>query len=505
MSVVGLINNLMFQYIKNIKNLDLFFIFYFLFHLFFINLDPINDEYIFYSGSDFINTKSKEIIGSFFDYNANTLGFSYLIFFISKILQTDNFFIIGKIISLSGYIFLYFGLKNFCSYIKLKETFFVYLALFMCPLIWTYGFRATPDFFSFSLAFYAASKLISKTDLTYTVILYLCVSLSVIIKPFNGIVLLIIFLCNHQNIFNKLNYRNTLVGFVLFGVISCSYYIFNYDQFGFIFNPPQWRSTDFYIENYFENIVYYLGFINLYIIPFTFKFLLKFKYDRKDFLFLLSIIIIISIILFLNWNDKFFGELNFGSLSKFINIELYKLFLGLNAIYFIFYFYAKFKSTKNLIYLNLFMFTFIYIIIMSIFMPAQRYTLILIPFLYLIALKENNYKFLNYLIILLYIFFNFTILNNHLIISDLSKKTSSYIQSKDIFNQTYPGYFGQHSLSKFTKFYDQNLNIIKKEKIFEKKKKYTIKTFFNENDEVIFSYKSEILFMKKEIFIIKNF
>ena len=60
-------------------------------------------------------------------------------------------------------------------------------------------------------------------------------------------------------------------------------------------------------------------------------------------------------------------------------------------------------------------------------------------------------------------------------------------------------------MSKFTLFYDQNLNIVKKEKIFETNKKYTIKTSFDENDEVIFSYKSKILLMKKEIFIIKNF
>ena len=95
---------------KNLTILKLEYIFvfiYILFHIFFINLDPINDEYIFYSGADFIGTQNIENINIFFEYNANTLGFSYLIFIISTIFNTDNFYLIGKIISLSSYIFLF--------------------------------------------------------------------------------------------------------------------------------------------------------------------------------------------------------------------------------------------------------------------------------------------------------------------------------------------------------------------------------------------------------------
>ena len=121
-----------------------------------------------------------------------------------------------------------------------------------------------------------------------------------------------------------------------------------------------------------------------------------------------------------------FGELNFGRFSQFINLNFFKIFLGFGAIYFIFYFYIKFKITRNLIYLNLFIFVFVYIGIMSFFMPAQRYTLILIPFLYLLALKETNYKFLNISIIPLYFLINILIFNNHLIISDLSKNFTIY-------------------------------------------------------------------------------
>ena len=42
-------------YIKN--HLEIIFVFFYLFfHLYFFNLDQINDEYIFYTGADLIKT-----------------------------------------------------------------------------------------------------------------------------------------------------------------------------------------------------------------------------------------------------------------------------------------------------------------------------------------------------------------------------------------------------------------------------------------------------------------
>ncbi len=492
---------------NKVKNFYIFFVIYLLFHLIFVYLDPINDEYIFYSGADFINTNSKKIIQVFFDYNANTLGFSYLIFFLSKILNFDDYYIIGKLISLSGYIILYFGLENFAKYIKLKEKekVYIFFIIFFCPLIFTYGFRATPDFFSSTLAFYACSKLIQYHNILKSIIFYILIAISVIIKPFNGIVLLLIFLCNLKVINNYFFIKKNFIGLIFFGLITSGFFFLNYKNYGFIFNAPQWRSTDIYFENYFENIIYYFGYISLYIIPFTFKFFLNLKTKRKDLFVLLIITFFVLLILIINWNDKFFGELNFGRFSQFINLNLFKIFLGLGAIYFIFYFYIKYKITRNLIYLNLFIFVFMYIAIMSFFMPAQRYTLILIPFLYLIALKENNYKFLNISIIPFYFLINIMIFNNHLIISDLSKKTSYFINSKDIYKETYPGYFGQHSLSKFTKFYKNDQTIIEKNEIFRDNKKYSIATSKKNDDDIVFYYKSKILFLSREIYVVKNF
>ena len=83
----------------------------------------------------------------FFNYNANTLGFSFLIYFLSKLTNID-YFLIAKLISLSGLVFLILGFFNFLNIIKFKRIdIYLILILFLNPLIFNFSLRGTPDFF----------------------------------------------------------------------------------------------------------------------------------------------------------------------------------------------------------------------------------------------------------------------------------------------------------------------------------------------------------------------
>ena len=64
---------------KNRSFYIIFLLLSILIHLLTINFQPVNDEYIFFKGADFILTFEKNNYKIFFEYNANTLGFSYLI------------------------------------------------------------------------------------------------------------------------------------------------------------------------------------------------------------------------------------------------------------------------------------------------------------------------------------------------------------------------------------------------------------------------------------------
>ena len=80
----------------------------FIFHLFFINFPSVNLEEIFYFGSQ--NLKKADL-SIYFKYQENTLGFSYLIYFLNLILNF-NPLAVGKIISAISYLLIGYGIVN---------------------------------------------------------------------------------------------------------------------------------------------------------------------------------------------------------------------------------------------------------------------------------------------------------------------------------------------------------------------------------------------------------
>ena len=77
-----------------------------LLHLIAISYQPVNDEFIFFKGADFIFSFQKDIINIFFEYNANTLGFSLLIAALKFVLPFLDTSQISKLLSISSLFFL---------------------------------------------------------------------------------------------------------------------------------------------------------------------------------------------------------------------------------------------------------------------------------------------------------------------------------------------------------------------------------------------------------------
>ena len=244
-------------YVKNYPEV-IFVFFYLIFHLYFFDLDPINDEYIFYTGAELIKTSKIELIEIFFLYNANTLGFSYLIFLLSKILNVDNLYLLSKIISCSGYLFLYFGLLNFFKLFKIEKRLELIVLIFFCPLIFIYGFRATPDFFSFSLSFFSSTFILNSKNIFKKILYFLLLSIAVIIKPINGITLIFIFLYFFLYKKKELYDFKNILGFLLFILLTFIFFYFNYKNFGFLVRPPNWTNLDTTNKNLILNFIYYL-------------------------------------------------------------------------------------------------------------------------------------------------------------------------------------------------------------------------------------------------------
>ena len=473
-------------------------IFSFLFHFISLNFEPVNDEFIFFKGADFIHTFQSKIINIFFEYNANTLGFSYLIAcikFITPFLETSK---ISKILSFSSLIF--FGIASKNLYIifkpKIKFNFFLIIIL-LNPLIWSYTFRGIPDPFSASLCLFAATQILLCQNNKLNIFYIILFSIAVIIKPFNSILLLLIV---YFDFFKKKKKIQTFSLLLIFILINIIYFYLNSYLFGFYITPPVFSEVfNPSFENYLVTFFSYIGLIVFFSYPLFIKFIyinLK-KNIKLNFLFYITTI---SLSYLLSLKTNFIlSEMNFGFVSSFINIKLFNLLIIFNNLIFLIYILKNLGNKKALFILLVLL---IFIFIMSFTHSAQRYLLVLVPLIYIFFVRIYNDKNDYFLILITYIVLNVLIFanlfNNHKTMSN----TIDFLKENNLISITNPGYIGQHALNNFTEFYKNNQKIEKQE-IFDNKN-YIVTDNAKNKEIILFKTTSNFLFIKKTLFVIKN-
>jgi len=494
------------------KERNSFFIYLlaFLFHIIFVNYYSVNSDYMFAVGADLISTKNLEIIKLFFDFNANTLGFSIIIYLLN-ILTGIDYNKIVKIISAISYILIFFGnyflFKNF----KFKINFFSFgLLILFNPLIWNYGFRSNPDLFSFSLVYFIIAIILNYNfNFLFQFVLLTFLSLAIIIKPINGILILLLLFDGYKiSYFKKFFISCSVILFFIF-----FYFFYNKFLFGFYLVPPQYSSMGFNLNKFFNNFIYYSGLLfflyGLFMIRIIFEFIkeLRIKKLITLLIFLFLIFVIIYNFSYLNTHS----EITLGFFNNFITPKFYHFLICWSFILHWFYFFIiYFKIFKKKNYFNNYKFficlILIYLTIISFFGPgAQRYLIVLLPFYYFIILSNEHSNKIIYLYFIIFFLTNLILFGNFYNNNNINKKVINYLNNKKIIFQTNPGPLGSHVLDKFINFYDKENNLVDQNNMF-KKSKYIIlsNTSVYNHEKVISVFESSYFgFLTKKVLLLK--
>ena len=478
----------------------------FIFHLFFLNLYPINDEFIFPIGAKLIENFKISEINLFFDYNANTLGFSILLFVFSKILPL-NYYIIGKLLSSCGLLLLYFAVytlfKKF-NQKNIKDKYILILLILLNPLIFIFSFRSTPDFFSSALAFYSIVYFLNNRNFFLKSFFIILFSTAVIIKPFNAILIILIFIdFNYQSFFCKKNFI-LFIWSILSFIIPFFYFIYNYYLFNFFLIPDQFNlASSFSLKSYLIRLLSYIGFFNLFLVILYLD-LFKNSLIKNPFKIL---IYIITSFFFSFFFMQDVGELNFGFMHKYLNPKIYFFIITFSFLLFCDFVLTLLKTNKLNNYLLNFIFLItIFLIILSNFQPTQRYLLSILPLSLFFVFIINKTKTLQIMTIIVYIFMNIPLLTNHYYTSKNIENIIVYLNKNDILNDTHPGFVGQHSLNYFIDF-DKDVTVsMNKKKLFNEKKNYYITDLepLNKSDIIFFSKSNNIFKKNKNLYLIKK-
>jgi hypothetical protein len=479
----------------------------FLIHIFCINFYPINDEFIFPVGAKLLEGKNIEIIGTFFKYNANTLGFSTVIFFFSKFIPL-NYYLIGKLLSSSGIILIYIGINNLIKISKTnlnEKDYLLILLILLNPIIFIFSFRATPDFFSATLALFSVTFLILNKNFFFKCFFLILFSCAVIIKPINAIIILLIF----YNFDLKKNFYKNNINLFLWAsasmIIPVIFFIYNFYLFDFFLIPNNFKLLkNFHILLFLMKFISYLGFFNLFILPLYFDYL--FKNTKINYFKLLSYIVFSTLLSSFFIDD--IGEINFGFLQAYFNYNFFSFILLMSFCIFLdfVYFSLKRKDFDRKLFIFSIFFTIIFIFILSIFHPSQRYLLIMLPLLLLTIFNIQKNKFFFILTISLYILMNTILFVNHYSTSNNIKNVVVYLKKNKMIQDTYPGFIGQHALNYFIDFNKDMRISMDKDVLFDKNKKYYVSDLEpNDKKNIIFFSKSKNFFKKnKNLYILKN-
>ena len=374
--------------------------------------------------------------------NQYTIIFSYLIYFFDQLFLIHNYQITGRCLSFLSYIFLYFGLVNFANYLKIDLKKFITLLalLFLNPIIWIYGFKATSDLLPVSISFFGISIIFIKRNFTYKIIIScLLITLATLLKPmFLAIVVFSSLLINYLNCKENIRMRIFLLAlhniFPFFFIII--YFYWSYINLGYILSSLSNNYFDYNVYNFFFKFLYYLGINYIFILPFTIS-----NYDLlvlKKYKLYLPFLLILFIFGYIN--NYFPGELDLGNFFQ-INKNILKGFYFLFAGLMLFHFYLSLKkSNYNRIYAYAIIAFFCYIAALSFFRPTQRYLMLFIPILYLfnIIISKKKYKHYYYFV-LIFILINICLTTYSYYRSENASKVIYYLKNKLITEITAPG------------------------------------------------------------------
>lgn len=496
---------------KNLKNSTTYLIiFTILLHLVFIDLYPVNFEYVFYEGHNFVKQNfNKEIASNFFKQQANTFFFTFTLSLISFLLPFLKPIYIGKFISMISYLLIGLSAINILNKLDKKSNlnnfrFLFLILLFFNPIIWIFGYRSTPDLISMGIGLYGFSIFYKYENekRVYTLFDLLIPSFllgfATTMKPIVGIYL-IASICIMQFKYNyKFIKKIFLIGFI-YSIIPIIYFYFTYINFNFTLFSPYYQDVLSVVDNlqrYISNFILYTSFLLIFILPIVCGRLLFLVKSFSTFSLIINFFLI-SLIFFVGKDYLDLSvEMSLGLFDKMIGKQYLRGIFSVLSYLFIFLVILEFKKfylNKDRKNFNLLLVGILYLLIVSSSLASQRYLIAIVPLFYFIFKEYYKYK-INFLFILIIcIPVNIILLGNQYLTGSLSNKIINIIEKENMIDKVCAGTIGSHVSDYFS--YEERLyeNCVLKD--------FHIVDGISEKS--LYSVKGDFLFLNKSYSVIK--
>ncbi len=370
-----------------------------LLHLSLIWLPGINLEWVFADGTKYFESHDPLLLKHYFLLQANTLGMPLLASFFHRILPFLDQNAVLRLLSASSFLLLGYSLLKLYSLLELTYNPALLLAVvFLNPLIWTFGGRGTADLFPAALTLFTITLFwqagSSRLRLAIAIAAYgIAITLkyhAVLLVPLIGLEALTRPGANLRKA--SLHY---ILSVALMLVIPMAYIIIAKELYGFWLLPPAFRlmhGINLNPYNIVMNMIAYAGYLSLLLVPYSlFAVWERIKAPGKA---LATLVITIAIVVAGFYGVRLGEEMRFGPLDAYIDPRIYSGALLVFAAIFVLLLKDILHNTTTpfarrymlCIVLGILMF----IAILSLTRPAQRYLLFVLPLAYFFVMSSNR-------------------------------------------------------------------------------------------------------------------
>jgi hypothetical protein len=358
-------------------------------HLAFCYLPFINQEWAFSDAARYFEARNEEYIERYFSIQANTLGIPLLAFLAHKIMPFLDIGVIPRLLAISGFVFLGAALLRLNRLLDSRVHPVILLAVvFLNPLVWTFGGRGTADLLPASLAllgvvlFWERPRGIAQLGLASAIF-----SVAITLKYHTALLLPLIWLealSRPQAAFGPTVARLSVVA-VAMALLPIGYLLAVRHSFGFWVTPPDFQDQlsltpdmTFVIENFSG----YTGHLLLLAAPLSIFLILQQIRSPRDFALLAGLATGLFLLGFFFLTSN--GEMNFGPLDPYLDSRVLSgVFLASLCVFlpigrrFIGAF--KIPSEASRLARCFLLGALVFIGVLSLSRPAQRYLLFLLP------------------------------------------------------------------------------------------------------------------------------
>jgi len=420
-----------------------------LLHLFLMWLPGINLEWVFADGAKYFDCRDPLLLKRYFFLEANTLGMPFLAFAFHHALPFLTYSAILRALSASSFLLLGYALSKLHWLLERDYNPAVLLAVvFLNPLIWTFGGRATADLFPAALALFAISLFWEGSNSPARLVIAIATYGIAITLKYHAALLLPLLgleMLTRPGAVTWKRIAHVCIVIALILVIPGCYLILVKHLYGFWFAPPKFREMHglhLSLIGILMNLIGYVAYLFLLLLPYSLRVIWTRINTARKALITLGAAIVIFVLG--AYGVSVGAEMRFGPLDAYVSPRIYSgIFLVFAAMCVLWgkEVWVDTATTSGRRYLFCMLLgVAMFIGILSLARPAQRYLLFVLPLSYFFVItRGRSERFLNGIAILFYAVLILFITLNQAATGAVSQKMLQQIIARGLLNDTYPG------------------------------------------------------------------